>query len=206
MFPGAPSLNEYLFFILIIFPGLVSMHFYRLLMPARDIDWKTALIEALFWGTVNFAFCLPIILPIHREEFISEHFVWYVLLLMFVLLLVPICLPILLLFAIKFSRKLQLPYPTAWDFFFCKRQTCYIIVHLKSGELIAGYYGGKSYATSFPRHGDIYLEQVIAVDSAGKFLKIIEDSAGTLVPREAYDYLEMLRDPKRPEEKSKVAE
>lgn len=88
-------------------------------------------------------------------------------------------------------KKLQLPFPTAWDYYFDARKTCFVLIHLKNGKMIGGFYGNKSYSTSFPRHGDLYLEKVVQVDKDGKFVKIIEGSEGMLVPQDSYDYIEM---------------
>jgi len=190
----APELDKMLLFLLLVFPGLVSMHVYRLLMPAKEIEWKTALIEALFYGTLNFGLCLPIIVPIHRGKFPDNHFGLYILLLVVVLIVTPVLWPVLLRFLLKckwLMAKLQLPYPTAWDYFFDTRKPYHILVHLKNGHLIGGYYGTNSYATSFPREGDLYLEKVIRVDSQGKFIEEIKDSEGTLINRDAYDYIEL---------------
>ena len=55
---------------------------------------------------------------------------------------------------------MQLPFPTAWDYYFDKRNPSWVLVHLKDGTLIGGLFGDDSYATSFPTDGDIYLEKV----------------------------------------------
>jgi hypothetical protein len=49
----APNFDQFILFILLIFPGFISMHIYRLLMPAKDIDWKNSIFEALFYDLVD---------------------------------------------------------------------------------------------------------------------------------------------------------
>ena len=39
------------------------------------------------------------------------------------------------------ARRLQPPYPTAWDYYFRKRQPCFVIARLKDGKALAGYWG-----------------------------------------------------------------
>lgn len=190
----APELDNMLLFILLVFPGLISMHIYRLFMPAHEIDWKTAMIEALFYGTINFGLCLPIIIPIHRNQFSNNHFLIYILLLVSVIVVIPMFWPICLAWLYKckwLMRKLQLPYPTAWDYYFDHRRPCFVLVHLKNSKMIGGFYGNNSYSTSFPRHGDIYLEKVIKINEQGNFEKIVEDSDGLLISQNAYDYIEL---------------
>lgn len=190
----APEIDSMILFVLLVLPGLVSMHVYRWVMPARDIDWKTALVEALFYGTLNFGICLPIIIPIHRNNFPNAHLGWYITLMISVLIVIPFIWPCLLRFAFRWKwlmKKLQLPYPTAWDYFFGKRRCCFVLIHLKNGKMIGGYYGGESYSTSFPRHGDLYLERVCKVDADGCFKSIVDRTDGMLIPSDAYTYVEM---------------
>ena len=194
----APELDSLVLFVLLIVPGLISMFAYRFLMPARDIEWKTALVEALFYGVLNFGICLPIIIPIHQAGFPASHLTWYVILMVAVLVLLPLLWSCLLCCLFRWKRlmkRLQLPFPTAWDFFFHKRESCFILIHLKNGKMIGGYFGGDSYATSFPRHGDIYLQQVCKVDELGRFEKLVEDTKGLLISRDTCDYVEMFAVP-----------
>lgn len=194
----APNIDKMLLFILLVFPGLISMHIYRLLMPAKDIDWKNAIIEALFYSSINFGLCLPILIPINRDNFVENHPVWYTILFLMIILVLPIIWPwlwTLILKNKKIMKGLQLPYPTAWDYFFDQRKPVFILIHRKNGKKIGGYFGENSYATSFPREGDIYLEKVVKVDESGKFLEIVKDSKGLLIKKEEYELIEIFEDP-----------
>ncbi len=189
----APTLDNAWLFMLFVVPGFISIHIYKLLMPTKDVDWKNSIIEATFYGALNFAISLPVIIPINNDRFITKHFGLYVSLMMVVLLITPIILPIIwskILRNEKLMRKLQDPYPTAWDYFFSKRESLFALIHLKNGELIGGIYGENSYATSFPRHGDLYLEAVIKIDSDGNFDHIISGTKGLLISKGAYEYVE----------------
>ena len=44
----APDLESYTLFLVLVVPGLISMHVYRLLFAAREIDWKGGLIQASY--------------------------------------------------------------------------------------------------------------------------------------------------------------
>ena len=183
-------------FVLLVFPGLVSMHVYRILMPARDIDWKNAVIEALFYSTLNFGLFLPLLILIHRDAFDTNHPMIYIAGMLLVVLVGPIFWPYIwckLIRSKKLVNKFQLPYPTAWDYFFDKREPAFVLVHLKKGKKIGGYYGPNSYATSYPRDGDIFLESVIKVDDDGKFLYIIDDTKGMFVRKDDYQLVEFFR-------------
>lgn len=189
----APSIDNMLLFVLLVVPGLISIHVYRLLMPAKDIDWKTVSVEALFYSSLNFAIFIPLLIPINNGTFPEAHPVAYACSLLAPLLIGPAVWPVLIWRAYKWDwlmKYLQYPYPTSWDYFFDKRKPVYALVHLKSGTKIGGFYGQASYATSFPRHGSIYLERVIKVDDAGKFIGVIEGTKGVLLEKDTYDFIE----------------
>lgn len=189
-------------FIVLIFPGLISMKIYRLLMPARPVDWSNALVEGLFYSIINFTLFLPLIIPIHLNNFASDHPIWYAVFGVAILLVGPILWPIILTQTFRsklFTGRLQIPYPTSWDYFFDKREPVFILIHLNDGKMIGGYFGTDSYATSFPNHGDIYLQSVFKVNDDGIFDEPIEDTKGLLIRKEEYTYLEIFNIPQQQE-------
>ena len=88
------------------------------------------------------------------------------------------------------ASKIQLPYPTAWDYFFGRRERVFVLVQLKNGSKIGGYYGFQSYAASFPTEGEIYLEAVSRVDEDGKFKEPVNRSRGVIIRKDQYDLIE----------------
>ncbi len=192
----APNLESWTLFLVLVVPGLISMHVYRLLFAAREIDWKGGLVQALFYSSLNLAVCLPLLVPIHQEDFLEEHPYWYVAGLMTVLLVLPVVWPFLYGRLLRWqwlASKIQLPYPTAWDFFFDRRVPVFVLVQLRNGSMLGGYYGSQSYATSFPTEGDIYLETVYHVDKAGKFKEPIDGSGGAIVRKDQYELIEFFK-------------
>lgn len=172
------------------------MHVYRVIFAAREIDWKGGLVQALFYSSLNLAVCLPLLVPIHRGDFIEKHPFWYTAGLMLVLLVLPVVWPLLYRSLLKWqwlTSKIQLPYPTAWDFFFDRREPVFVLVQLKNGSMLGGYYGFRSYATSFPTEGDIYLETVYEVDKAGTFKEPIGDSHGAIIRKDQYELIEFFK-------------
>ena len=189
----APNLESWTLFLVLVVPGLISMHVYRLLFAAREIDWKGGLVQALFYSSLNLAACLPLLVPIHRDDFIDKHPYWYTAVLMMVLLVLPVVWPLLYRSLLKWqwlASKIQLPYPTAWDFFFDRRVPVFVLVQLRNGSMLGGYYGFQSYATSFPTEGDIYLETVYELDEDGKFKEPIDDSGGAIIRKDQYELIE----------------
>jgi hypothetical protein len=191
-------------FIAVSLPGLVSMHVYRLVFAHHDIDWKTAFQESVFWGAINLAIvatpvyailtCFPD-LPTWLQWIVSAIGI------PFFVFVIPSLLPLLWSQILKWNIMqfvVNHPSATAWDWFFgvLRRGECYILVHLKNGEKIAGFYGSASYATSFPRNGDLYLEKTVKVDNDGNFQNIVDDTLGLIITRDEYLYVELFEVPK----------
>ena len=97
------------------------------------------------------------------------------------------------------ARRIQIPCPTAWDFFFAQRDPASLLVHLSNGALIGGYWGSSSYAGSFPNDGDIYLEAVSELDEHGRFGAPIQETRGVLLRKEQYSYVEFFSVPEAQE-------
>jgi hypothetical protein len=193
-------------FIAVSLPGLVSMHVYRLVFAHHDLDWKTAFQESVFWGLLNLAifavFAIPVYGVLTCFSGMPTYLMWIVLTLAipFFIFVLPALLPLLwnriLMWDIVRS-VVNFPCPTAWDWFFgvLRKEKCFVLVHLKNGEKIAGYYGSDSYATSFPRNGDIYLEKTVKVDNEGNFLDFVDNTLGLIVTRDEYSYVELFEVP-----------
>lgn len=183
-----------LFFVFVL-PGLISMKVYRLILPAVDIDWKTALLEGLFFSSVTLLIFFPVIYLIFSAELLYSI---KIIICSALILVTSVGLPFLLKYLLtktRLSEVLNLPYPTAWDYFFDLREPCFLLIHLNNGKWIGGYYGINSYATSFPNQGDIYLEAVYRIEEDGTFGEVIEESYGLLLTRDQYEYIEIFHVP-----------
>lgn len=185
-------------FLLVVFPGLVSTTIYRLIMPARALDWGNALLQGLFYSAVNFVLGLPFLFWLVFGYDPLAHPVRYSVAAILLLFITPILWPLILVAIFKSKRlakRIQIPYPTAWDFFFDQREAGFVLVHLGGGQLLGGYWGGNSYAGSFPNDGDIYLEAVYQVDDSGVFGDPIPNTRGVLLRKEQYSYIELFSVP-----------
>jgi hypothetical protein len=178
-----------LLLMLIVFPGLVSMRVYRLIFPAKVIEWQNAVFESSFWGTVNVLVASPLIsVVLWCGAPLETLFV----LLVFTAILLPIVW-VRWISQIRCIKNFCLnPTPMAWDHYFSKKEYCFIIVHLKNGNLIGGYYGIHSYASSYPEKMSIYFEKSIYISTDGKFEGWVEDSNGIILDSDVFDYLEFL--------------
>ena len=114
------------------------------------------------------------------------------------LFITPIVWPLILVAIFKskrLARRIQIPYPTAWDFFFDQREPGFVLVHLSSGKLLGGYWGASSHAGSYPNDGDIYLEAVYTVDKSRVFGDPIPNTRDVLLRKEQYTYVELFSVP-----------
>jgi hypothetical protein len=180
-------------FLLIVFPGLISVHVYRLLMPARELKWGDSILEGLFYSAINFVLLLPVLAPLLIGYLPTEHPTRYIVAAVLALLVGPIAWPVVLIVLFRsrwLKRLLQAPYPSAWDFFFSRRLPVFTLVHLNDGDVVAGYWGGESYAGSFPNDGDVYFEEVYAIKD-GKPSEPVPWSRGLLIRRDQYRYIEL---------------
>lgn len=185
-------------FVLVVFPGLISTTIYRLVMPARALDWGNALIQGLFYSAVNFVLGLPLLFWLVFGYDPLAHPVRYSIAAILLLFVTPIAWPLVLISIFKSKRlasRVQIPYPTAWDFFFDQREPGFLLVHLTNGKLLGGYWGTDSYAGSFPNDGDIYLEAVYSVNEGGEFGEPIANTRGVLLRKEQYSYVELFAVP-----------
>jgi hypothetical protein len=190
-------------FLLVVFPGLVSLQVYRLILPAHPIRWSDIALQGLFYSLLNFAILFPLVIFATDAGNQELHPVGYWIAIVVLLLGAPSAWPLLLrrCFNAKWVRaRVQLPYPTAWDFFFGRREPCFVLLTLNDGSRLGGIWSTLSYATSFPNDGDIYLEAVFQVGSDGVFGDRVQGTLGTLIRKDQYRYIELFEIPNDPEE------
>ena len=201
------SNDKLLLLIVFVFPGLVSMHVYRLIMPARAIDWSSAILQGIFYSVVNFALTLPILIGITWKSFPLNHPIYFAFGLLTIIFIFPIIWPCAwaVLIRSKLMKGLQLPYPTAWDWFFDSRQPVFMLIHLKSGKAIGAYYGKNSYASSYPLEGDLYVRAIYELDGKLKFLTPIKNTRGLLIRKDEYSYIELFDVPPQQKKDSPTA-
>ncbi|MGA8073745.1 MAG: DUF6338 family protein [Candidatus Acidiferrales bacterium] len=82
------------------------------------------------------------------------------------------------------------PVPKAWDHYFRKSESCWVVATLKSGKLVAGLYGPNSAASSYPAEEDIYLERLCKLSASGKMEGLIENSRGGIIRMDEVQLIE----------------
>lgn len=185
--------DKLLLFLLFIVPGFISIKIYSLLVPSDRRKWSESLIEAISYSCINFAVLFWPALTINKGEFAQNHPVWYYILTIFILFVFPAVWPVAgkSVLSSKFLKgKVLHPTPKAWDYFFALGKPCWVLIHLKDGELIGGLYSKDSFSSSYPNGEDIYLEEVWKVDEKGAFVERVSQTSGMWIDKNYFDYLE----------------
>jgi hypothetical protein len=181
------NVDKLALFLIFFLPGFISMKVYDLIVPGESTDFSKSFLEAISFSTLNFAVLFPLIASINSGDFYRIHFILYWLSVVAIMVVVPACWPIVFLrlstwrqVAKHFVHPLRKP----WDYVFGKRTPFWIIVHLKSGQRIGGYFGIESFASSHPADEQIYLEEVWNLDEGGGFQGPVESSRGIIVMKD----------------------
>lgn len=174
-------------FIMLFMPGFVSLVIYDLLVAGEKRDFSQSLFQVIGFSFLNYAALFWLIMIIKQPNFYTMHPVWYFISKFSIMLILPVLWPIIFLklFSLKFfSNRLIHPIKCAWDFIFNKRESFWVIVHLKNGKRIGGMYADKSFTSSYPVKEQIYLEQVWELGENGDFKNPIARSRGILIEGE----------------------
>lgn len=190
---------DFLLVLFFIVPGFISMRVYSLLRPTDSGPLKENIYEAVTFSVINYVL-MEWAVPLAREYGSTPNgTIPRIVLLAAAFLVVPALLPVLLDFAL---RKLEVyegilkRTKTAWDDYFLRRRSCWIIVHLKDGRRLGGYFGNKSFASLYPNSGHLYLQELWRLGSNGEFEAQVEGSEGIILRPDDYQMIEMFEESK----------
>ena len=187
------QVDKLIVFLLFVVPGFISIKVYSLLVPSDGRNWSDSLVEAISYSCINFGVLFWLVVLINANGFVEKHPAWYYLLTFAILFVFPAIWPILgrsILHSKFLKGKVLHPTPKAWDYFFALGNPCWVLVHLKNGELIGGLYSSDSFSSSYPNIEDFYLQEVWKVDENGQFVEKVPGTAGMWIGKSDFDYLE----------------
>ena len=183
-------------FVLFIMPGFISMKTYRLFHPIADRDTSKILIDVISYSCINYAFLLVPIYWIEKQKYFQSDIFLYYIFYLFALVIIPTLLPIIWLYLRRrnFIRQ-HLPHPTdrPWDFFFSQHKRCWVLVTLKNGKKIGGYYGSDSFVSSRPEPEQIYLEKHWALDKDNDLDHELKDTLGIIILTNEIESIEFIK-------------
>jgi hypothetical protein len=80
----------------------------------------------------------------------------------------------------RFGYRTIHPTPTAWEWYFSQQKPCWVLVTLKDGAQVYGFFGEKSFAGDQPEFRDLYLEESFQLLDDGQWAPM-EDTGGVLI-------------------------
>jgi hypothetical protein len=170
-------------------PGFISLKIWGLIHPSQKIVLSESLIEAIIFSSFNYIVTIWLYIGTKDSNLVWIYFIT-------VLIIFPIIWPILLKLLLNnklLKNKIISLIPKSWDYFFSKRECCFMLIHLNNGRIIGGLYGLDSFASSYPEKEDVYLQEIWKVDEEGKFIEKIPDTRGLLVNHDVIEYIELFR-------------
>ena len=178
------------FFVLFVLPGFVSLQIWALIVPTNDKPLKDSLPEALGFGVLNAMVGGPLVLLLApRQPWTSYG------LLVVTLVALPAAWPFIgrwFLGRLAEHNVILNQNRNGWDAVFQRRDPLFVIVHLKDGRRIGGFFGATSYAGLHPASGHLYLEQLWRLSARGQFQEPIPGSRGLILRPDDYHFIELL--------------
>ena len=191
--------NFDVFFYTCIFllPGFIVKSIIDIFSPPSKYNESKYFFTCLLYSIINFAaWSWGYILLL---KLVEKHFVIFWILLLILTILGAIILALIIAFIKqkeiieKFLKKLNVrkihPVPTAWDYYFSKQKSAWVIVTLKSGKTIYGEYSNKSFSSSDADERDLYIEKVYNFKE-GEAWNEIERSKGILITKDEIETIE----------------
>lgn len=182
-------------FVLFVMPGFISMKVYDVFHSRPGQDYSKTLIDVIAYSCVNYALLLVPIYYVETSDLMLKHPVWYYLFYLFTFFILPIVLPVLLIY-IRTRRWFTrfMPHPTGrpWDFYFKKAKKSWVIVTLKNGKKYGGRYDSESFASSSPEPEQIYLEHHWALDADGDLDHKLSDTLGIIILTNEIESIEFI--------------
>ena len=190
------SIENLQLFLVFVVPGFVALKVYDLLVPAERRDFGGAMVEAITYSMVNLAIMSWAVILLRQSRVAEKNPLLYLVSTVCILLVVPagLAIGVYTLRVSKYAvRWFRHPMPSGWDYFFGQRRPCWILFHLKNGKKVAGFFGDDSFASSYPRDAEVYVEQVWRVDQHGRFTDMVQDTAGTIIRNAECDMIEFFK-------------
>jgi hypothetical protein len=199
------SFDAVFYAITFLVPGFIMDLTLSIFAPRRQEDLQISLLRFLTLSCVNYAvWCWLIYLiffTTYRE--VLSGFYTAVFLGVFVFIS-PLAIGVLLGF---FSQKEWIKkiltrlglntissIPTSWDYKFSKiNESVWLIVTLKDGSTVAGYFGTNSFASSIALEHDLYIEEIYKIDTNESWERLIPPCS-ILLKGEEIKYIEFWSD------------
>lgn len=186
--------NKLLLFIAFAIPGFISLKSYEVLCPSSVKSSSDRLIDAVTYSCINYGILYLPIRWVEASDWQENSECKYYFFTIFVLLIAPFVWALLwkkIRSSDFFQKNAPHPIEKPWDFLFEQRKPYWIKVTLNNGEIIAGRYNSKSFASSAPADEQIYLEETWVLDEDEAFLRKVDRTAGILILSKNISHIEL---------------
>ncbi len=192
------------FIVSVLVPGFIYSGVVANFIPLRRSKEKEVILLRYLTATAfNYAICSPLIYLLTFGLLFSTRPVWQAFFWFAIVFVIPVILAACHARIIQkdglgwFYRLVGLrpisPIPTGWDWIFSTTEPCYVLITLNNGTEIAGFFGGRSMASSEPEHKDIYIERVYKVPEDGGIWEAVDGSLGMHIDGTNIAYIEFKR-------------
>ena len=176
----------------LVLPGFMSIKVYGLMIASEFRDYSKSLVEAVCYSVLNFVVFSWLILIISEDGFSNNHSLEFWASIALIFIIAPALWPFLFRWFSTFKlfkKNLLSLYKQPWDYVFNKKQSMWMVIKLKDGEIIRGKYSTSSYASSYPSERQIYLEEVWEESDGKKFGKKSNRTKGIIVSQDEIKYI-----------------
>jgi hypothetical protein len=183
------EINKIQLIIVFILPGFISLKIWKLLIPSHEFKISEYILEIICYSTINFTVLFWLI-PLAEK---NHGFLCYGIYIL-VMFICPIIWPIIwkMLVTSKLLKgNILHPTPKAWDYYLGLGKSCFMLIHLKNGNLIGGLYYKDSFASSYPNDLDLYIKEVWKINTEGQFIEKINNTDGLLIAYDVIEYIEL---------------
>lgn len=186
-----------------IVPGFISDSVLASIVPRRAEGKDTLFLRYFTLSCLNYALWVWLIYLLPRLEFFNIHPLFSALSWLIIIFVSPLILGLILG---KQSRKGWVsgllnqiginpihPIPTAWDFSFYDTHSLWVLVTLKDGSQVGGFFGVDSFASSDQNERDLYIQKIYRVMDEGPWQEI-PNNKGILIKGNEIRNIEFWRD------------
>jgi len=173
-----------LYFVVSVFvPGFIYNSVLASFVPRRGSTEKEALLLRWFTGTaLNYGVCSPIIYGLVSGYLLNDSPFWQGIIWLLILFVAPIAVALVSAYlsqkratrwlASKLGLRSISPIPTGWDWIFGLEDPLFVLVTLKDGTKLVGFFGEDSMASSEPGQRDLYLEKAFTIPEEGPWVEV----------------------------------
>lgn len=153
-----------------ILPGFITKAIIDVINPPKRERDTTLFLSFLAYSLINLALCSWAFVLVSPLANCDCTLPWYWLAMLGITLTGSIVTSVLIgflkyhRFMYRLAQRLNFniidPTPTAWDYWFHKTEPSFVVVTLKDGSQVHGWFGVNSFASSDPNERDLFIEKI----------------------------------------------